>query len=35
CFSVFKSKLKTYLSDNSQRLFNQGIFLTMTEARMA
>ncbi|ETO84698.1 hypothetical protein F444_01411 [Phytophthora nicotianae P1976] len=34
-FSVFKSKVNTYLSDNRQRMFNQGIFLTMTEARMA
>ncbi|ETN15285.1 hypothetical protein PPTG_21918 [Phytophthora nicotianae INRA-310] len=30
-FSVFKSKVNTYLSDNRQRMFNQGIFLTMTE----
>ncbi|KAG3252410.1 hypothetical protein PI124_g3000 [Phytophthora idaei] len=33
--SVFKSKVKTYLSDHRQRMFNQGAFPTMTEARMS
>ncbi|KAG4037949.1 hypothetical protein PC123_g26489 [Phytophthora cactorum] len=35
CFSVFKSKVKTYLSDHRQRMFNQGAFPTMSEARMS
>ncbi|KAF1780532.1 hypothetical protein GQ600_15632 [Phytophthora cactorum] len=29
------SKVKTYLSDHRQRMFNQGAFPTMTEARMS
>ncbi|KAG2978745.1 hypothetical protein PC121_g6000 [Phytophthora cactorum] len=32
---VFKSKVKTYLSDHRQRMFNQGAFPTMSEARMS
>ncbi|RAW20881.1 hypothetical protein PC110_g22674, partial [Phytophthora cactorum] len=34
CFSVFKTKVKTFLAAHRQRMFDQGVFLSLTEARM-
>ncbi|KAE9347048.1 hypothetical protein PF008_g8009 [Phytophthora fragariae] len=34
CFSVFKAKVKAYLSEHRQRMFSQGSHRSMTEARM-
>ncbi|KAG2793270.1 hypothetical protein PC111_g12034 [Phytophthora cactorum] len=33
--NLIESKVKTYLSDHRQRMFNQGAFPTMSEARMS
>ncbi|KAG4064111.1 hypothetical protein PC123_g1171 [Phytophthora cactorum] len=34
CFSVFKAKVKAFLAAHRQRMFDQGAFLSLTEARM-
>ncbi|KAG3066757.1 hypothetical protein PI125_g23794 [Phytophthora idaei] len=34
CFSVFKANVKAFLAAHRQRMFDQGAFLSLTEARM-
>ncbi|KAG3207351.1 hypothetical protein PC128_g31 [Phytophthora cactorum] len=34
CFSVIKAKVKAFLAAHRQRMFDQGAFLSLTEARM-